>query len=490
VLSKSHFGEKSFWSLLLVLSFLAYLFQAQFFLEGDVIYLIKAADRLREGGSYTDNFFETNPPMILYLYFPILALMSLLKITLMSATRLYLISLIFISLFLANYLLKKKALPALTRYLLLTTAGFVFLFLPFAQFGQREHLLLILTLPYWFLAALRAEKKNLALIPAGMTSLLAGVGFALKPFFLLPLIFIELYLLYRNKLSSLFRVETLTISCIFLVYLLSVFIFQPDYFKIILPLISKYYFLGAKQPWAFFLNLKPALFCFAAALAAPFFCLLSQERSLAVILSLALFGLTLSFLLPRVAWYYHVLPAYGLSYLLGALLIAELGNIFIAFGFSLLFLIIPALNGYGLLTSPITIKNSSDLNALIDFTQLAFPGKKVYCMSGTKACLILSAYANNNYVSRFPSLWVMYGLLKKADSPEVNQDRTFISTLLAEDLNLNKPDLFIFDRTETLGRMRTDKDYIAYFSKNAAFKAAWKNYHYLKTLGPYDLYTR
>ena len=58
------------WLAFSVLVLLAICIQLTIFLNFDVTYLTHAAKLLLEGGTYTHGFFETNPPLILFLYMP------------------------------------------------------------------------------------------------------------------------------------------------------------------------------------------------------------------------------------------------------------------------------------------------------------------------------------------------------------------------------------------------------------------------------------
>ncbi len=48
----------------------AWKLQSALFLNYDVSWLMHASERLLAGGTYSRDFFETNPPLILYLYLP------------------------------------------------------------------------------------------------------------------------------------------------------------------------------------------------------------------------------------------------------------------------------------------------------------------------------------------------------------------------------------------------------------------------------------
>src|ERR1700691_6006992 len=73
--------------------FLVYLFaskiQASLLLNTDVSWLSLAAKRLIFGGNYASHFFETNPPLIIYLYTPLYFLQHFFHASAMLALRIY-----------------------------------------------------------------------------------------------------------------------------------------------------------------------------------------------------------------------------------------------------------------------------------------------------------------------------------------------------------------------------------------------------------------
>src|SRR5205085_10857556 len=73
---------------------------------------------------------------------------------------------------------------ALTEGLLPPVLLFLFTVLPNEHFGQREHIMFVATAPYLFAAMARAESVQLRLGSALTIGLVAGVAFALKPYFL------------------------------------------------------------------------------------------------------------------------------------------------------------------------------------------------------------------------------------------------------------------------------------------------------------------
>ena len=71
---------------------------------------------------------------------------------------------------------------------------FVLFDLPGQDFGEREHLLLLLALPYLLLAAARAVGREIPASHAVAIGLLAAAGLLIKPHFVLLWLAIEGYL--------------------------------------------------------------------------------------------------------------------------------------------------------------------------------------------------------------------------------------------------------------------------------------------------------
>ncbi len=218
--------------------------------------------------------------------------------------------------------------------LMLAALALIFFFLPASQFAQREHLLVMLVLPYWFLTAVQCHGKMINQLQSIIITLFAALGFALKPFFLVPWLLIEVYFFLVN--SYRLRIEFFIISGVLGCYMLSIVIWQPDYLQIILPLVSKYYFIGAHESWMVMFSRPAVIYCIAVLCAYSFVYRYYQHGVLAHLLALGLTGFIAAFLIPRSAWYYHVLPALSFACLLMTLLLAEMMKSPVMLGSSIL----------------------------------------------------------------------------------------------------------------------------------------------------------
>ncbi|TAK73665.1 MAG: hypothetical protein EPO11_08080 [Gammaproteobacteria bacterium] len=458
---------------------LAYFLQTHLLLSGDVGYLLYVTNQFLEGGTYTKDFFETNPPMILYLYTPACLLAKFTGISIITAVRIYISVLILLSFYLCMTLLKRiiqpqdKFLFTLLRYMVL----FILLFLPAYHFGQREHLLMILILPYLLSCVLLKEKKNLPAHTAFLIGFLAGCGFALKPFFLVTLGLVELYV------SNWIRIESLVIACVLILYLGSIFIFQPNYIYILLPLISDLYFIGPAQPWLVLLTTPTVCLCFFAIFVYLFCYQQDRYRPLSMIFLLALLGMIVAFLLPQTAWYYHVLPALSLSCLLMTLCFGQAlmtRRLFLVSA-SLFILFIPFNIVYEMYADSMAYKIQGPTPKLISYINSLPTPHSVFCFSyhTTEDCFPLVYATHSTYSGRYPFFWWLRGLIKQKDSATIQKEKAYLMTVLEEDLTKNKHNIIIIG---------PGFDFIRYFSQDEKFREAWQHYSYLTTIDSFQVY--
>jgi hypothetical protein len=301
---------------------LAWKIQQHMLLNWDVSWLIHASSRWFAGGSYSQDFFDPDPPMILYLSLPVSLIAKQFSLSLTETFRGYLFCLCAISLLSCHQLLKSifSVKDKLVSRFFLATIAFVFLLIPTYELGQRENLLLILMMPYLLCAHLRIENKNINRYFGIFIGLFAAFGFALKPYFIITFILLEIYVILRTKsILALVRSETLTIISILAIYAASLFIFYPDYLFIIIPYASRHY-AGFNDSLKTLLTYPPAIYCFFSLLFYLALKNFNSYKSLLTVLAIALIGLLISFYLQHAIFYYRIIPAFSIAILLLSLI--------------------------------------------------------------------------------------------------------------------------------------------------------------------------
>jgi hypothetical protein len=487
-------------SAILIVYALAWSMQSAFLLNCDVSWDIRITERLLAGGTYMKDFFDINPPLILFIYIPSVMFAKILSIKLASGLLLYTFLLSSLSLYFCYTFINKIFLPQhrFITYALLSTIAFLFLILPLMDFGEREHLMIIFTLPYFFAVSYRMQGKTINPYYSIAIGFFAAWGFAIKPYFLLAPLLVELYYIwYTRNLFAWFRLETMTILVFLVIYTLSIFIFYPSYLSSIVPLSMMFYYSGFSEPWSKIL-LKPAIFfCFLSIT----FCLLLNKKNpyktLNNILLIATIAFLISHFIQHTSWRYHYFPAFFIAILLYVGLFSGLclSTAKKSIHFRLTFLLMTMA-----LALPVIYFNTAYLYAktatmaqrkLIGFLQTNAEHKSVYFLTVNPSEIFPAVdYTNVTYGSRFQHLLWIPGAVKEAKLYgnhklplyKLDAENTFL-TMLNEDLSATKPDLIFVDVKDYQPlNWLINFDYLAYLLQNQTFQSLWKNYHYVTTI--------
>lgn len=308
--------KQAIWIVPIIIFSFAWLVQSYFFINIDVSWLLEASKRMLSGGTYTKDLFENNPPWILYFNIPPVLIAKISSLSIIFIIKIYVFLLAAISLIISYYFFQRIFLQQdkFLAPLLISTLAILFVLLPLRDFGQREHLLFILTMPYFLLVTLRLQNQKINSYFAFTLGLLAGSVFLMKPYFLAPLVFIELYfLLIRKNIWAWLRPEILAMGILFLTYMALLILRHPDYIHLVMPFAVRWCYLGTKKPWPLVVFNHVTIFCFLSFM----FCLATIEinryKSLTMVLLLALAGFFVSYLVQQEDWPYHLLPLYFLS---------------------------------------------------------------------------------------------------------------------------------------------------------------------------------
>lgn len=470
---------------------LGWIMQSRLLLNWDVSWLIHATRRLMAGGTYIKDFPDINPPMILYLTIPVILLSKFLSITTIVAMRLYIFLMASVSLCMC-YSLIKNIFSQKDRgrgYLFLIILAVIFLILPIYEFGQREHVMVILIMPYLLAATYRLQGGKINLWFAIVIGLLAGAGFCIKPFFLATFALIELYsILYKRQFFAWIRPEVVIILSLLAAYAISTVLLQPDYFKIIIPLALRFYYIAVHYSWDKLILHPILLFSYSMIIFSAIQYHENQYKVLNNILVLTLIGFMIAYFMQQTTWYYHLLPVFALSILTGTLSIDSLlpqntlnkqGYVFsIALG-TMIFAYPFYFVSYNYLNSIIYKNNMGNL--ITDMRSFA-KHQKVYFLTTTPSMEFPAVdYAESIPASRCAShIWIA-GIIKPTNNKSLenqrNKDKNYFVDMIADELNTNKPKfVFVDTNPHKFYLDNIDFNYLAYFSQNQHFKQAWKAY--------------
>jgi hypothetical protein len=214
-------------------------------LNHDEAWYLLVAERLLEGKQLYRDHFDTNPPLIVWLNLPPVLLARALGISQILALRLLVLALVAISISLIGLILGRSWPDrSVARLVLVLLSLFVLVPVVGYEFAQREHLMMMMALPYLWMATARASRSQFAGVLPWLVGLLAGVGLAIKPHFGLLWLAVEGTLVVRRGWKIAFRPEGLAIAGVFLVYILMILKITPDYLPWIRRITSVYYGAG------------------------------------------------------------------------------------------------------------------------------------------------------------------------------------------------------------------------------------------------------
>lgn len=311
------------WTLALVAALGAY-WASSHPISADTGWLLYVTERVLEGARLYHDLLEVNPPVIIGLKLPIVAVAGSLGITPAAGFPLYVGGITAASLAVGCRIANvADCSRQVTRRLLLVFLMALF-FLSGSHFGQREHLFFILSFPYVMLAGLRRPGFVVSAGTASMAGILAGVGFALKPHFLILWITVEA----GRRLSGygrLVRPENVAIGGICVGAAAAVIAFFPGYIDLVRRFSSAY--LGFfRTEWMDLLFHPVSLIGLGTIVLAGL-----DQRSgidpMTTSLAAAVAACLAIVVLQGKGWTYHYVPVLGYSFLLlGWLLVRPLSG--------------------------------------------------------------------------------------------------------------------------------------------------------------------
>jgi hypothetical protein len=290
--------------------------------DSDVASQLQIAQRIHEGARLYRDIVEVNPPLWFWMALPIDRLASLLHL---DAIRVLITAfglLIAASLAATDRLLGH--VPAPRRAMFLAYAALILAALPWMHVGQREQIVLIGALPYAALVAARREGRPVAPMLAIAIGVGAGLGFALKHYFLIVPAALELWLLASTgRRWRPLRPETLSIAGVGAAYAAALLI-EQNYLTRMVPLVRLAYGQFGPRSVRFLFNpyvvVSGMLFAFTAA---HLRLLLNRSSSIAAALFIAGLAFAATYFIQFKGWPYHTIPMLGCGSLALAALLAE-----------------------------------------------------------------------------------------------------------------------------------------------------------------------
>jgi hypothetical protein len=483
-------------------------------ISSDVGFLLYAAERVLDGARLYVDVIEINPPLIVALNLPVVLAARALDLPEILVYRLAVTGLLLACIGLTGRSLR-HLLPdseAHRRRWIALLLMLVLFPLPENHFGEREQLMLSLITPYLVLAAVRAAKLPVGRWEAAGIGVLAGLGFALKPHFLLLLVAVEAYLMLRRRVTPA-RPELVSAAGALLLYGLIVLLVTPDYLKMV-RLLGGSYLKFLYDPFLHLLVTGPGVvLCFFTMLA--WVALSKRLRSplLGEVLVVAVLGALVSAAAQQKGLPYHFYPAIALALVLLGVLVADAWRAVKGSAER----VYQVVAGAVLMTAAVglVVEGSFKLARggqsggepeLIPLSRLVHEkaaGQPIFIMSyHIGSAFPLINYSGAMLGSRFHHLWILAAdYLDRMKSPEPLHYRApeempaserFLNQAVLADLKGYRPRLLIVLRqardAPSNGYRRFD--YIRYFGRDPRFARIFQQYQELDRIGNYLVYER
>lgn len=476
-------------------------------------FLYIAGEALSGKKLYTD-IIEVNPPLIVYAFVALKYFSQLTGIRDLVVFQYAVFFIALISIFLSYRILSfdiknsnRIYIPSLCfllLYLFTTRNGLMF--------GQREQLTVMLCLPYIFMTALRCRDVQFTKKISVITGVMAGLGIAMKPFFIPVWLGMEIYGVYYQSYLSLKRLEHLALLSVFIIYALCVLIFVPAYIQLAYKFMDIYRGYYATN-LTVLLTDHSTIIALLVVIGNAVIPRSPELKHIRGLLSVALVMFLLAVFLQDKGWDYHWICVDVISYILfGTIMIDGSIKLDRIAGKTLFMkttaVIIIAVSITFSLKDYYSVRKQWQAMAdapyfLFDFVGLVnkyIPHGTISSLSPTvHAVWPLINYTGIKWGSRYNNMWLIPGLFHESGvSPKTftnrplntvsATEREFIHNV-SEDLKVNQPGLLIVPEGAPDPGMR-GFNYIAYFSRDRRFRKVFKTYKYVGDMDIYKIYVK
>ncbi|WP_430387016.1 hypothetical protein [Blastomonas fulva] len=483
------------WLALAVTGLTALLIYPRFALTHDASWYLMATSMWLDGAELYRDIVEINPPLSFYLTAPAVLVSRAIPVTPTEAYFGYCTGIAALSAAWIIRLLARSALAAAQRTMLFTAVLAVFFVLPIAEFGQREHLMLTLAMPYLLVLALGDLGPGSSRGERIAIGLMAALGLMLKPYFLLIPAGIVLARLARDRQwQRLFDWPNLAIGAALPGYFGLIVLVHPAYLAEIMPPARLVYAAYDGHPLA--LWLRPEV---GAVLIATWIALrhrTSLDRVLTALLGGAA-GALACYVIQNKGWDYHVLPLAALLLLVAAWIVPQRrawrGND------RLLALLLGAVV---LLTLGNQIARGPYRNPLADDLAAFVPGPGIgiaVLSADVAAGFPLVNRTSARWGSRYPAQWLVPGAhirLQRGDcAGQVCRELADVLDRargnMVDDLIRHRPErVFIDENPRKLFFGGEPFNYLAFLRRDARFAAAWSCYARIGRRHGYSVWAR
>jgi hypothetical protein len=469
-----------------------------------------------EGARLYVDIVEVNPPLVFAMDLPAVLFARWFHIPDILAYRGFVVGILAISLALSQRSLRSLCVGpgAPPRHRVIFLLVFTLFAVPGEAFGQREHLMLAFMLPYLFSSCVLAAGQKTA-GNSMLVGLLAGLGLALKPYFVVFWAGVELWLLIKRPPAPFLRRASLALGATLLGYIVAVWLVTPDYFQLVRLLGSAYAKYMSVSPLTTLGIEKRSAVILVSLLAFVAFRRVHAGDPLTGGLAVGTASLLIAAALQRKGWWYHFYPSVGMALvLLGVILVrsrqtklAPVARVIRYVSLATLIFVI----GASLSRMPRVIADprSDAITGYPGYQELEAlvarqaRGRPVMVWSfNIQSAFPLVPAAGAVWGSRFPSMWSVPALYWdqmlehraprfRERSKQTDAER-FVTSAMAQDLRVRPPALLIVltpsRDTSAIGFDRLDLR--SYFAMDPGIAEVLKCFRFVRHIGVHDVFER
>jgi hypothetical protein len=466
-------------------------------LVGDAAWYLYVADGLLHGKQLYVDYIEVNPPLAVWIMVPIAWLGAVTSLGAINSLYISLLGLTAASIALVNrYIAMLDALAQMRRYWLCVLLAAIALFLPAGDFGEREHFMVLLFMPWLFLRVARHQGARPSSLEAIVVGLLASLAICIKPQSVFAPLAIELLLLWRyRKWRPLFAPENLAALACAMAYVALLIFKELEFMHLIVRLGVEAYmpFFGypAELIWIGG-SLSAALIVLALMLSR------NAAGSLADVTAASAAGATgflLSYFIQYKGFSYQVLPALvfaSIACATGALAAISQNPIVWSSAKKLLLTAIAALA----LMHMATTRQACICDERISAATIATyaPNAKSVFIASIRVGTAFPLVVNQKLVwaSRLPSSWLTPYVASNWQGGALPQDDIIAHALdwTVADLAAFEPEIVLIDESTEQLQVKTGYfDYVKFWSNDPRFADLWAKYERRATVNDFAIYT-
>ena len=479
-------------------------------LHTDVLFFLYWTEKVVRGSKLYVDIRDMNTPLTYYFNYPVIKTAHFLGLSLPFAFKIYVLNILMIIILLCKKILSYSLASYREQIGLLFILILLFIFSGW-DFGQREYLFSLLATPYVIARILYLSQNNLK-TPSWLgiiVGLLAACSIGFKPYFILPLMGLEIFIFFvkKKKLTSLCRLENVSLM-FFITFQIGIILwFLPGYPENFLIGLQTYSYFKTNE----YIFLRYDTLLLIVNLLVFFYYYRKQAVNIVdKALRTLIIGSWISVVVQYKGFPQHYLPmmlvvllyfsysTYRLvinkSYAKINLIDKSVVCILITFIiFTLLRQELKAL--YPLLS----VRNNEYMN-LVTLTKENAENQKIAILSTSLyPTALLEHDAGVEWATRYPNFWILPGLYKNVNSDtkpypyhspsDMNKyEKDFFYTVI-EDISLNNPKLiFIATGRYKHGLGLTTFDFYEYFSQDPTFSALISQYKLLSRKFGYDIF--